>query len=403
MSKNILKIQKNNLEQAISSLANAYNKKDTFDLSSSILLETKDNVLYMKATNNEAISMKIKVLPESIEGRIFCAVKGELLSDCIKQGLEDSEVIIEFDDKKDFLHIKQKNYNAKTPVYRIKEPNGNNKETDEDLNDFPFKDDYKTTEGYKKIDIDNKLLIETFRNIIHCCDEKNFTRAFAQGIFLQIQNGKMKLVATDSLRLAFVEKDYENDKLDLSCIISKKGITELVKMFNDDFEFYIKEIDLQQANEEDEYEEIVAKIQNVCFVNENMEFYIKTINTTMPDISNALNKEKKSIHFSVKRESLLKGIQRINGLCSNARMTFNNDKIVIESLHGKSNSEVKDVIDDVNLELKESIEICISNKYIIECLANSKAENIDIYYEPNEPIFVDAKDFSEVIVLSQYD
>ncbi|MWV63115.1 hypothetical protein DCO58_00575 [Helicobacter saguini] len=393
--KNILTIQKNKLEQAISTLGNAYNKKETFDLSSSILLETDGNALYLKATNNEAISMKLKVVPDSIEGKIFCAVKGEFISECIKQGLDDSEVIIEYDDKKDILHIKQKNYNAKIPVYKVRDTNS--KDRDDDLNDFPFKDDYKTTQGYKKIDIDNKLLTDTFKNIIHCCDEKNASRIYTQGVLLQIESKVLTIVATDTLRLAYIETEYPNDKIDFSCIIPKKGIVELVKFFGDNFDFYIKEIDIEKANEENEYEEIETNIESVCFVAENMEIYVRTINSKFPEFKKVIEKER-GISINVKRDSLLKALQRVNGLCSASKIIFYKDKITIESLHGRNNSEVKDIIDNIELNLQDEIEISMTNKHIIECLANAKVENIDIYIEEYAPILFDAKDFKEIIV-----
>lgn len=404
-SKNIFTIQKNDLEKVLSNLQNSFNKKDTLDLSTSILIEAESGKLTMKATDNEIISMKVTANLKTCEGRIFCAIKGELLSNNIKS-LEDSEVIFEYDKEKERLTIKQDNDKTSLQTFNIfdekedRKKSNENDEYSEDALIFPFSDDYKTTKGYKKIEIDNILLLNALKNVSHCCNEKEHNQRALQGVFLEIKNNFLNMAATDNKRLAYMQEKYDNKDINFECIIPKKAINEIEKLSNSNFDIYIKD-----SIYENEYEENEAEIETICFVTENIELYIKTINSKFPEYKEATNYNKELKPIIFEKEKLIKALQKMNSSCSMSKITIKPDEIILDTINGLNNSSRHFVINNIETGITEEQKIGIVNKYLLECISNSKTEYIEAYIDENlfGRIYFDLKDFKEVIVLSDID
>ena len=88
-----LTIQKSVIEQSISNMQSAINKKHAIDITSNIMFEVIDNKLILKATDHE-FYIKTTLTPNHTENAIKGAVNGESISNVMKS-LEDGEIILE--------------------------------------------------------------------------------------------------------------------------------------------------------------------------------------------------------------------------------------------------------------------------------------------------------------------
>lgn len=376
MSKNAITISKSKLEYAVSILQNAVNKKYTIDITSNILLETIGDKLVMKATQNEFLSIKMNIKPDSIEGSINCAVNAEALDKWIK-GLQDDALVLELKD--DYLHITQKRTSSKFQIF--------------DGEDFPFRESYtdKESDGiykFERLEIDNKLMLDTLKEISHCClDKENFNIALL-GVLLDIKDSKLTFASTDTKRLAYLIKDYKDSSVKIDSVIPKKAIVELAKIFNADFETYVKK-----------FPDSDSKVEVIAFVNEEIEFYTRTINQTFPNFKEVITQRPNIKPFSIEKDKILKAFHQINQICSKTKMILKQNEVILESIYAISNSSGKIIIEDVETNLESTTETGIVNKHIIDCIANTKADIIDIYInEETGNIYFDLKDYEEVIV-----
>lgn len=376
MSKNAITISKSKLEYAVSILQNAVNKKYTIDITSNILLETIGDKLVMKATQNEFLSIKMNIKPDSIEGSINCAVNAEALDKWIK-GLQDDALVLELKD--DYLHITQKRTSSKFQIF--------------DGEDFPFRESYtdKESDGiykFERLEIDNKLMLDTLKEISHCClDKENFNIALL-GVLLDIKDSKLTFASTDTKRLAYLIKDYKDSSVKIDSVIPKKAIVELAKIFNADFETYVKK-----------FPDSDSKVEVIAFVNEEIEFYTRTINQTFPNFKEVITQRPNIKPFSIEKDKILKAFHQINQICSKTKMILKQNEVILESIYAISNSSGKIIIEDVETNLENTTETGIVNKHIIDCIANTKADIIDIYInEETGNIYFDLKDYEEVIV-----
>ncbi len=363
---NAISITKNAIDQAITNMQCAINKKNTIDITANISLETIDDKLILKATDHE-IYMRTTLKPETIQGKIKCAINGELISNVMK-ALNDSDVILE--EENDMLLIKQNNSSVfKLPIFEI--------------NDFPFSQNYQEMQ---QIDIDNNFLLQSIKKIMHCCNERETFNIAMQGILFEVKNKILSIVATDSKRLGYIQQNTEIIK-DFVSIIPKKTIHEILKLFNVEFEVYIKH--MPESN----------KIESIGFINQDIEFYAKLINANFPDFTSIIANKPQIPPLKINKEKLLKAINQINAICQRTKVTFENDKIIFETLEGINGASASITIKDIENHKTESITLGIVNKHLLECIASTKYDEIEILIDdPHKPIFVITKDFEEIIM-----
>lgn len=345
-------------------MQSAINKKNTIDITSNIMIEVIDNKLILKATDHE-IYIKATLIPNIIEGKICCAVNGDSLSSIMKS-LNDSEIIIE--ENEGILSIKQNKSCFNLPIFEI--------------NDFPFRQNYQEME---KVNIDNTLLLHSIKRIIHCCSDKEMLNIAMQGILIEAKEKSISIVATDSKRMGYIQKQTENTK-SFSCIIPKKAINEIFKLFDNDFEFYIKRIDEEQ-------------IETIAIINSEFEFYAKIINAKFPNYENLIASKPKVKAIVIEKEKFIKALNQVSSICSRIKVTFMPNEIIFETLEGINGASGSSSIDNIVTHIAEPKITGLVNKHILDCITSTKYEEIELYIDdPNKPIFVTAKDFEEIIM-----
>lgn len=363
---NAITIQKSIIDQAITNMQCAINKKNTIDITSNISLETIDDTLVIKATDHE-IYMRATLKPSAIQGRIKCAINGESLSNVMKS-LNDSDVILQ--EENDMLSIKQNNDSIfQLPIFEI--------------NEFPFSQNFHSMQ---KIDIDNNFLLQTIKKVMHCCNEKEAFNIAMQGVLFQIKEKMVSIVATDSKRLGYMQQEIEND-YNFTSIIPKKAIHEALKLFQTDFEVYIKIIPE------------TSTVETIGFINDEIEFYTKLINANFPDFANIIKNKPDIPPIKIKKDTFLKAINQINAICQRAKVSFNSDSIILQALDGMNGANASITIKDIETTRKDSLQIGLANKHVLECITSTKYDDLEIYInDPYKPIFFITQDLQEIIM-----
>ncbi len=365
---NKITIKKDIIDYAISNMQNAINKKNIIDITSNISIETIEEKLVLKATDHE-IYIKKSIKPTSIEGTIKCAINGELISNIMKALNDDDEVLIE--QTEEVLIVKQnKTLIFKIPIFEI--------------NDFPFSQDFKDME---EINVNKDFLLQSIKQVMHCCNEKENLNIAMQGILFEIKNQKISIVATDSKRLGCVQKEDKHGIKSFTSIIPKKTINEIIKLFDENFSIYVKRMD----NDD--------KLETIGFINEQTEFYAKLINANYPDFETILLNKPKTESIKIKKELILKAINQINAICYKIKLTMSKNEIILETIDGINGSSASIKIDNIVNNIEDSLSIGLTNKHIIDCISNTKYEEIELLIDnPNKPIFIITKDYEEIIM-----
>jgi len=349
-----IEINKNVLEHMLINAQSFLEKKDASQITSHVLLNATGLDLKVKATDFEiGITMEstnVKV----IEAGLSCA-NGKKLLDIVKI-LKDEMISLKTEE--DFLHIKQKRSKFKLPMFNAQE--------------FP---DFPNEEGKSRFDIKATDFLHSIKKITPAIDTNN-PKYELNGALIDIVDGEIKFVATDTRRLA-VATLKKNVEFDISLIIPKKAIGEIQKLFFDDMNIF--------------YDENILLIKS-----ENFTFFTKLINGKYPDYQRIIPKEQK-VEITLDREKMVDHLKQVSTISYEMKITFSNDAITFESLN-EDNIEANTQL-DFNSNLTEPISIAVNSKYILDFLAQIQKNEFKLRYNDSTlPFMLESDGFITVIM-----
>ena len=349
-----IEINKNVLEHMLINAQSFLEKKDASQITSHVLLNATGLDLKVKATDFEiGITMEstnVKV----IEAGLSCA-NGKKLLDIVKI-LKDEMISLKTEE--DFLHIKQKRSKFKLPMFNAQE--------------FP---DFPNEEGKSRFDIKATDFLHSIKKITPAIDTNN-PKYELNGALIDIVDGEIKFVATDTRRLA-VATLQKNVEFDISLIIPKKAIGEIQKLFFDDMNIF--------------YDENILLIKS-----ENFTFFTKLINGKYPDYQRIIPKEQK-VEITLDREKMVDHLKQVSTISYEMKITFSNDAITFESLN-EDNIEANTQL-DFNSNLTEPISIAVNSKYILDFLAQIQKNEFKLRYNDSTlPFMLESDGFITVIM-----
>jgi len=205
-------ILKESLKQAIAIVERAVAKTPTLPTLGAISLVANKNTLELSATDLE-MGIRYKLLAKTEkEGSV--AVPARLLSQLVGV-LPEKEINLSFSGGELRIESKDHQTNLKTLS----------------LDDFPIIPSLQG--GEEAVEIDTKVFCAGLNQVVSIPGQ-NQTRPEISGVFISIQKEGMRLVATDSFRLA--EKTLSFNKvqhIETSFILPQKTARELVAIFSD--------------------------------------------------------------------------------------------------------------------------------------------------------------------------
>ncbi len=195
------------------------------------------------------------------------------------------------------------------------------------------------------------------------------TRPVLTGILWTLETGKLRFVATDSIRLAVREAMVEtNEKLSFNnVIIPGKALSELAKLLNDTNELI----------------DIVVTDNQVLVKTGELQFYTRLLEGTYPDTSRIIPSSGK-IKLIVKTKSLLDSIERASLIAkegqNNIVKLVTKDSNLIEV--SSNAAEIGKVSEEVIVEemTNEELKISFNAKYMIDALRVMDCQTVEINF-----------------------
>ena len=349
-------IKKSILLENLLNTSKAISSRNLIPILTGIKFELNDEGLYLSASDSD-ISIRTFIPKEEIsdisrKGSIV--ISGKYIVEIIKK-LPDADIEIEVVDGFNMIiQTEGSEFNL----------NGI------DPNEFPNLD----LEETKNPIVLNPVVFKNIVNQTFFATSISETRPLLTGINFKLDIDNMKVIATDSYRLAKKEINlsdkYEND---FNIVIPSKNLVELSRMLDDDNE----NIYLHIFNNK-----VLFKYKNIIFLS-------RLISGTYPVSSNIIPTEFK-IDIECNYNELYDMIDRASLL------TSDKDKNTIKlSLGGKelmisSNSpEIGKVEEKIKIDNDGEISISFSSKYMLEAIKSFNSEKIHILMnDDNSPIIV---------------
>ena len=349
-----ISINKNVFETVLLNTQPYLEKKDLSQITSHLYISSLEDSFVVKATDFE-IGLEFRTKNIKIIDAGVATANGKKLLDIIKI-LKDEEVILETIN--DYLYIKQNSSKFKLPMFNP--------------NEFP---EFPLIEEKPKFEVNSTSLVRSIKKISSAIDSNN-PKFELNGALIDIKDGFLNLVATDTRRLAVVR--IENQiKDNFSLIIPKKAISEIQKLFFDDIEMFYDQNTL------------IAK-------SNNFQFFTKLINGKFPDYERIIPKEK-NFRLLLNREKMIEAIKQISIVSNEMKITFKPNTILFESLND-DNIEAKTEI-EFETGLDNEIFLAVNSRYLLDFLSNIEESNFTLgFNDTGLPFSLESENFMTIVM-----
>jgi len=230
-----IEVLKDNLKNSLSIVEKIVGKNLSLPILDNVLISTEDNFLNLSSTNLET-AIKIWVLAKIVKkGKVV--VPAKFLSSFVSS-LPNEKIILE--EKNQGLYVECKNYKNNVQGFNA--------------DDFPLIPEFKNLEY---LEVDNKKLCQGLSQVVDISSISQ-SRPEISGIYFHFSKNLIKIVATDSFRLAEKNIILDNSvQKDISFILPQKPAKEIINILQDKdgktkiyilpnqvmFEFPMKEFD----------------------------------------------------------------------------------------------------------------------------------------------------------------
>jgi DNA polymerase-3 subunit beta len=347
-----VKFKKSIIENIIATAINFIEKKDNSQITSHLLIEANEELI-IKATDKEfGILLKdnsTEILEKgktTLNGKKFYEIIKALNNDIIYLEIENNIVI-----------ITQNDSIYKLPIF--------------DANEFP---EFPIIEDSKEIIIDHFSFIDGLKKILPVIDTNN-PKYELNGALFNINDKTIDLVSTDTKRLAIISRKNNNSK-NIELIIPRKAISEIRKLFINDFKLFFDGI-------------------NLIIKSDNIKFFTKLINGKFPNYQRIIPNEYKTI-IKLNKNEFIKKIKQITIISNEIKFTINNSIMEFNSI----NEETFEAQTQMNIESElENFIFAANSKFILDFLNVIDNEIFELCLnDSNIPFTLRDKEFQTIIM-----
>ncbi|MFN3692124.1 MAG: DNA polymerase III subunit beta [Fervidobacterium sp.] len=246
-------VNKSEIEKKISIASSAIGSRTVDPILQCLLFKPVNGSLKIHATDLQT-SVIATVQVGEYEGNESFAVDAELIDDIVKN-LGEDEITFEYSNGKLVIRGGKTKYNIATVS---------------EIERFPI---IESDESGIKFSIDTSILEEMLDRVSFCASSESAMRAL-NGVYWEIANGFLRLVASDGYRLALAEQKL-NVENDFDFIIALKSVKELEKLLSTTTEPTIN---------------IVYDHSIVSFNAGDVTTIVRTVEETFPDYKRVLPK-----------------------------------------------------------------------------------------------------------------
>ena len=244
-------INQSELQNALSVVLRGIATRSTLPILSGIYLDAHDDTLTLQATDLElSIQYSVSAL---IEETGKAVVPGKLFSDIVKN-LPDAAVHVEAEDDSAVITCDTASFSIKTL----------------DAEDFP---------GFPHVDVQQEIAIPfaQFASMVKRVARtvsKDESRAILTGVLITLEDSMLKMVATDSYRLAITETQLEDSAAEeFQAVISGTFLQEIASLPRSD-----ENLKLALAENQ-----IVVTYHDTVFINRRLEGNFPNYRQLLPD------------------------------------------------------------------------------------------------------------------------
>jgi len=335
-----IKCTQSDLWNAIQVVQKAVSIRSTLPILSGILFQAKEGKMTLSATNLE-LSIKYSI-PVKVEKEGSVVIPARLVGDIVKNLPEATiEMFLDSSNNQVKLLCQESNFNIK-----ILPPE-----------DFPKFPDLKTNQSCVIGSFD---LIKAIKQVIKSTSIDE-TRPILTGVFLNIINNKLKMVATDSYRLAIKEVDLKEGLKDkIKVIIPSKTLGELIKIISGE-----KKCDVSLEFTDNQ---LIFKTSNITLISRLIEGQYPNYQQLLP--------EEYGVNMDIDKEDFINAVKRVS------LFTQDNSPIKITVKEGvmelnAASSDLGEAIEKIKVEgVKEDINIAFNPLYLLEGLMSVGGERI---------------------------
>lgn len=332
-----LSINRTELSNALSIVMKGVSTRSTLPVLSGILIEAVGDKIILQATDLElSIQYSVAALVEE-EGKTV--VPGKLFSEIVKN-LPDAAVHVEATEDQAFI-------TCDTSSFSIRALNA------EDFPGFP------RVETHQQIEIPFQQFSTMVKRVSRVVS-KDESRAILTGVLVELEDSELKMVATDSYRLALAKTRVESETAEFSAVIAGTFLNDVCSVLT-------TEADVTLGLAENQ---IIITCENTLFINRRIEGNYPNYRQLLPeDYNTRATIELPALTSSVKRAAILSS--------SSAPMRFdlNNATQTIQIF--VNSSDVGSVQETISCELVgDDVEIAFNSAYVTDGLSAIRGEKV---------------------------
>lgn len=342
----LLTIKRETLLNPLLQVTGFIDKKHTMPILSNVYLAKTANKITIIGNDME-IQASVTSLSDDMLGEDFAiTLPGKKLQDILKALPENADIKFEVEENKVLI----KSGRAKFTIQTLS------------VEHYPL---LKILENSVcEFSLAQGVLKSLISQIQYAMAEKD-SRVFLNGMFLEIKNGLLNLVATDAHRLSFISHQLNGAINDCSAIIPKKSILELYRLLEDS----------------EENVSICIYPNQISFNMPNKELITKVIDGKYPDYERVipLNNDKLCL---INREELLQTVDRVAVIGIDRLRSIQlklEDNQLLLSCKNEENEESQDQIeitapDNINITLNFNI------SYLRDLLSHASSKELQFAF-----------------------
>jgi len=362
----IEKINKDILLKPLQVVVGIVERKQPLPILSNVLIEKTSSGISLIATDLE-IQISTEINNEALAGtNEAITVAAKKLQEILRVLPDDSKVSLDVQESR----LLVKALKSKFTLQTLPAP------------DFP-----KVTEQLQNsatIELQQKIFKKLLGSVQYAMAQQDI-RYYLNGVLLVIEGNLLKLIATDGHRLAYTSCKLNSEYSKREVILSRKTVTELFKLLND--------------NEEDTNIEISEKQVKISF--SNITLTSKVIDGKFPDYDRVIPTY--TNHLTLDRQVIQQALQRA-AILSNEK--FRGVRFVLTEKNMRiisSNTEQEEAQEDIENEYQgPALDIGFNVNYLLDGLTNANTQEIVFSFgDSNSSILITVpgnEDFKYVVM-----
>jgi DNA polymerase III subunit beta len=335
-----INIDRDVLLKPLSAVGSIVERRHTLPILSNLLLEAKQSMLTLTATDLEMqISLSV---PATTGGEVATTVSARKFLDICRSLPEQTTITISVEDNRMQVRASKSRFNLQTLP----------------STDYPLMAK-SAGETNLVLELPQKQLKKLLKQVEYAMAQQDI-RYYLNGLLLEVSGNRLNVVGTDGHRLSFTSTEIAQNHEKQELILPRKTVMELIKLLEDSDTPVTIEVSTNQAN----------------FMFSGIRIISKVIEGKFPDYNRVIPSGYQN-SFNLDRQTLLQAMQRASILSNEKyrgiRMVLGKDSLRLIS----SNSEQEEAEEELEISYSgDPLDIGFNVTYMIDVLNNVNSDRI---------------------------